>query len=107
VSAYLERVAVRCGRCPASFVFAITEAGRSMPVDVEPDVAGNVAVHVDASGRVRARIVSAELPLQPWEHLHLPHFATCGAPSKPPARRQDNVVPLYRKRAARRAGAPT
>jgi hypothetical protein len=105
VSAYLERVARPCGRCPASFVFAVTEAGRSMPVDLEPDVAGNVAVHVDGAGRVRARVVTQELPVQPWERLHLPHFATCGGLAKPPAQRQDNVVPLYRKRAARRAGA--
>jgi hypothetical protein len=103
VTAFLERVARPCGRCPASFVFAITDAGRSMPVDVEPDVAGNVAVHVDGAGRVRARVVSKDLPVQPWEKLHLPHFATCGGMAKAPAQRQDNVVPLYRKRAARRA----
>lgn len=105
MSAYLERAARPCGRCPATFVFAVTEAGRSMPVDVAPDAAGNVAVHVDGSGRIRARIVSAELPVQPWERLHLPHFATCGALMKPPAQRDDNVIPLYRKRAAHRVGA--
>lgn len=105
MSSYLERVARPCGKCPAHFVWAATEAGRAMPVDLAPDVAGNVAVHVDGSGRIRARIVSAELPVQPWERLHLPHFATCGALAKPPAQRIDNVVPLYRKRAARRVGA--
>jgi hypothetical protein len=107
MSAFLRRLAVPCSRCPAVFVFATTAAGKSMPVDVEPDVAGNVAVHVDGAGRVRARVVTAELPVQPWEHLHLPHFATCGGLAKPPAQRQDNVVPLYRKRAARRAGVPS
>lgn len=105
MTVYLERVAQRCGRCPASFAFALTEAGRSMPVDLLPDVAGNVAVRIDDGGRVLARIVSDELPLMPWESLHLPHFATCGGLTKKPAARRDNVVPLYRKRAAHRAGA--
>lgn len=103
-AAFLQRVATRCARCPALIAFAVTESGKSMPVDVDPDVAGNVAVHVDGSGRVRARVVSAELPVQGFEHLHLPHFATCGAlaRTKPRADRSSSVVPLYRRRAARR-----
>jgi hypothetical protein len=105
VTTYLQRLAGPCSRCPASIVFGITEAGRSMPIDVEPDIAGNVAVHVDGAGHVRARVVTKDLPVQPWERLHLPHFATCGGLARPPAQRSGNVVPLYRKRAARRAGA--
>lgn len=113
MSAYLARVARVCGKggCTARFVFATTDAGRSMPVDLEPDVAGNVAVHVDGAGRVRGRVVSKELPVQPWEKLHLPHFATCTGLTRtpPPDRpdRPDNVVPLYRKRAARHARTPS
>lgn len=106
-TAYLEHVATQCGRCPARIVFARTDAGKSMPLDLVPDVAGNVAVHVDGSGRVRARVVSTDLPVQPFERLHLPHFATCGALAKPAATRSGNVVPLYKRRAARRQSQAT
>ncbi len=100
-TAVVRHAAVRCGRCPALIAFAVTEAGRSMPIDVEPDVAGNVAVHVDGAGRIRARVVSRDRPVQGYERLHLPHFATCAAAQRSPAT-ASNVVPLYRKRAARR-----
>ncbi|MCU1590048.1 MAG: hypothetical protein JWP11_1304 [Frankiales bacterium] len=69
-----------------------------MPLDLEQDVAGNVAVHVDGAGRAQARIVSADLPCATHEHLHLPHFATCG---KPASTKGQVVVPIYKARAKR------
>lgn len=98
---YLQRHAQRCARCPALIAWGRTDAGKAMPVNLEPDPAGNVAVYVDGAGVIRARVVSHDLPLATFEHLHVPHFATCGQGSRPPARK-DNVVPLYRKREQRR-----
>jgi len=105
-TAFLSRTAQRCGRCPALIVFVTTEASRSMPIDLVPDVAGNIAVHVDGAGRPRGRVVTTERPVAGFEQLHLPHFATCGAHQGPAGRAGSNVVPLYRKRAARRQAAP-
>ena len=99
----LSRFARPCnGRgCGAWIAFALTPTGKRMPIDLDPDPAGNVAVRVDAHGVLRARVLAKGEQAEPGERVHVPHFATCGpvAANKP---RADGVIPLYRKRAVRR-----
>lgn len=98
--AFLDRVSQRCSRCQAPIVWARTDGGKAMPVDLLEDLAGNVGIFVDGAGTVRARVITSERPVEPHERLHVPHFATCGV-SKVATPRQDNVIPIYRARARR------
>jgi hypothetical protein len=78
--------AVRCARCNAWMIWAVTEAGRPQPLDALPSTQGNTAVYVDATGRRRARGLTLDRPnAEAYEHLHMPHHATCTDP--PPRRR--------------------
>lgn len=90
-----------CGRCLAPIAWARTETGKAMPISLEPDPAGNVAVRVTATGQIRARVLTKErFAAEGTERLHLPHVATCG--KKPTEPRRDGVVPLYKAREERR-----
>jgi hypothetical protein len=77
--------------CGALIRWTTTEAGRLLAVDADPHTDGNTAIMRDAAGVLRSRRVSAERPLQPWEHLMMPHAATCG-PQKP--LRPQGVTPI-------------
>jgi len=66
-----------CRRCAAPVIWTVTDAGRRLAVDPEPDPEGNTAVLRDQAGTVRSRRPNPELPLQPWEDLYMPHIATC------------------------------
>lgn len=72
-----------CADCYREVLWTITEAGKRLPVDPEPDATGNAAVYRDGTGTTRSRRPSEELPLMGWERLHVPHIATC--PKKRPA----------------------
>lgn len=66
-----------CPDCGGEVLIAITAAGRRQLLNPEPDDKGNTAVTRDAVGTYRARVPTAELPAFPWEHIHMPHPATC------------------------------
>lgn len=68
-----------CRDCRRPVLWTTTEAGKRLAVDPEPDPAGNAAVWRDGTGAVRSRRPSAELPLNGWERLYMPHVATCPA----------------------------
>lgn len=74
-----------CQHCAEPIVFAITAAGRRQPLNPDPDPAGNVAVLRDATGTLRARVPSPDLPLMGYERLHMPHAATCTRTRRRPA----------------------
>ncbi|MFJ4189471.1 hypothetical protein [Kitasatospora sp. NPDC089509] len=57
--------------------WTITAAGARLAVDAAPCVLGNIAVYRDGTGTIRSRRPHAELPLLPYERLHLPHAASC------------------------------
>ncbi|MFB7776881.1 hypothetical protein [Streptomyces bauhiniae] len=76
-----------CHDCRRPILWTITEAGKRLAVDPDPDPAGNTAVHRDGTGATRSRRPSAELPLCGWERLHMPHVATC------PQRTQQLTLP--------------
>jgi hypothetical protein len=78
---------VPCRDCRRPVLWTTTEAGKRLAVDPEPDPTGNAAVWRDGTGAWRSRRPTAELPLNGWERLHLPHVATC------PARAQQLALP--------------
>ncbi|GAA2364819.1 hypothetical protein [Streptomyces carpaticus] len=76
-------LASTCRSCAAPIIWAVTPRQQRMPLDALPDPSGNVAVHRDVAGRLRARVVSGERPtLEGSERLHMPHFASCPARRK-------------------------
>lgn len=79
----LLRFLTTCRRCGRQMAFARTAAGRAMPVDLVPSAAGNVALHVDSSGRLVARVLTSTHEPRPFERVHMPHFATCCTSPKP------------------------
>lgn len=67
-----------CRRCLAPVAITVTEAGRALLINPDPDPArGNTAVYKDATGRLRSRRITAERPAMPWERVCVPHIATC------------------------------
>ncbi|WP_433445676.1 hypothetical protein [Nonomuraea sp. CA-141351] len=102
-----------CGRCGADVRWTTTMAGARLLVDAEPNPDGNTAVWTEATGTVRSRRISAEMPARPWERVMMPHVATCqGAarqeplpiPTPHPAPIPDppNVIRLDRYRGRRK-----
>lgn len=72
-----------CPRCRGEVIWAWTEAGKRMSLDparyARDDERANAAVYTDHLRRVRVRILSADRPLEGFEHRGMPHFATCPA----------------------------
>lgn len=66
-----------CRSCGADIVWAVTAAGKRMPVDAEPVPEGNVALVDLASGEIHATVLGEGEALLAEEPLHLSHFATC------------------------------
>lgn len=58
-----------CRSCRARILWGLTERNRRMPLDVEPELGGNV----EALGRGHVRVVAAH-PLVP---RYVSHFASC------------------------------
>lgn len=71
-----------CRTCNAPIVWALTEAGRRMPVDAAPDPAGNVAL-LRTDSTVNAVVLGKHREPDPRATLHQSHWATC---PNPPAR---------------------
>jgi hypothetical protein len=70
-----------CNQCHAPIRWTVTATGKRLPVNAEPDPAGNAAVHTDAVGRVRSRALTADRPtLEGSEWPAMPHAATCAQP---------------------------
>lgn len=74
----------RCARCKAPIIWARTMAsesgrgGKAMPLNAEPDPAGNVAVRlVTPTTRVCRVLGKGEGHDQRAEQLYMPHAATC------------------------------
>ncbi|MGW6391134.1 hypothetical protein ACWFR1_11655 [Streptomyces sp. NPDC055103] len=98
----------KCMACHREVLWTVTDAGKRLAVDPEPDETGNAAVYRDGTGTRRSRRPSEELPLMAWEKLYVPHVATCPArrPATPkrPAVLPPGVLDLaaYRRRAGGR-----
>lgn len=66
-----------CPACGKDVLKVITAAGRQQLLNPNADGAGNVAVYRDGAGTLRARVPHEDHPLMPWEHVYMPHQATC------------------------------
>jgi hypothetical protein len=88
-------LATTCRRCAGPVVWAITDAnGQRMPLDPEPDEAGNQAVRRDEHGTVRTRQLRDGVEPEPWERRMVPHFPECERRRAERAeRRSDRTLP--------------
>ncbi|MFF1467979.1 hypothetical protein ACIQWL_09195 [Streptomyces mirabilis] len=94
-----------CTACGAPIRWTVTEARKRLAVDVQPHPDGNAAVSRDGRGTWLSRRPTAELPLAPYEKLHMPHVATCKArqAGEEPLTRCLGVIRLDDRRGQRRA----
>ncbi|MYS44080.1 hypothetical protein GTY23_23175 [Streptomyces sp. SID5998] len=91
----------QCPSCFARIRWAITARGRRQAVNADPDPKGNLAAHVDHTGTLKVRVLTAERPtLEHAEWQAMPHAATCTSPR--PRTRQPSSRPG--RRAAVRYG---
>lgn len=72
----------RCtGRtCRAEIALLPTEAGKRLPIDVDPDPDGNVRVDRDLLGEPVAHVLAGELldeARATGVRLYMPHWSTC------------------------------
>lgn len=72
----LELVRDTCRSCSAPIVWCVSERGKSMPVNAEPETGGNLAVEARTHGHPLARVVSPAHAFGRTD-LHKSHFATC------------------------------
>ncbi|MBT2453316.1 hypothetical protein [Streptomyces sp. ISL-86] len=98
-----------CMDCHREVLWTVTDAGKRLAVDPEPDDTGNTAVYRDGLGTYRSRRPSDELPRMAWEKLHIPHVATCPARTRTPTQKRPAVLPpgvldlaAYRRKAGGR-----
>lgn len=90
--------AAKCPTCEAAgteawiiFVPVANNAGRklkSMPLNADPDPAGNVIVTRLGTGALRARVATKGEKAVPPEVTYCPHFATCVDPGAHRRRQQ-------------------
>lgn len=103
-----------CALCGEPIEWAFTEARQHQPLNVGEDPRGNVAAYRDGPGTLKARVLAVGEQPQHIEKRRMPHAATCTARNPPtaiavggypapaaPARVQDNVIPLNRRRRTR------
>lgn len=58
-------------------MWATTDNGAHMPLGAVPTDDGNIAVHRDEGGDLRARVLGTGDQAAPWEKRGTSHFATC------------------------------
>lgn len=98
-----------CG-APIAWARVRTKAGKwsPMPLDPEPNPAGNVAAYIDHRRVLIGRTLGKDGQAEPFEKRYVSHFATC--PHDDRHRRRPNGVPgnvialdeARRRRAARK-----
>lgn len=69
--------------CARTILWAKTELARPMPLDPEPNEAGNVAAYKNHAGNWYARVLRKDEQPYPYEARYMPHFATCTAAKVP------------------------
>lgn len=79
------RRASYCHACRREVLWTVTDAGKRLAVNPQPDPAGNTAAFCDGQGIYRSRRPTDELPPAGWEKTYMPHAATCVGRRKPTA----------------------
>ncbi len=74
--------AVVCKFCNEPIRWAVTDAGKRMPLNPTPDRNGNVVLLPGGQG-MNARVLSGPALLQWRGQLWMPHFVTCPHVSSP------------------------
>ncbi|MEC3995234.1 hypothetical protein VSR01_17495 [Actinacidiphila sp. DG2A-62] len=99
-----------CRDCYREVLWTVTDAGKRLAVDPEPDETGNTAAYRDGTGTFRSRRPTDELPIMAWEKLYVPHVATCTARQRRATQKRPAVLPpgvldltAYRRRAGGRS----
>lgn len=80
----LPRLA-ECHSCHDPIRFVELDTGKAMPVQPMPHPTGNVCARVIA-GRLYGFVISREKPARPSDLLFRPHYATCSAVDRTPAK---------------------
>lgn len=95
-----------CAACRQPVIWALTERNKRMPLDPEPDPAGNQAAYRDGTGRWLARQLGEGSEPFAYERRLMPHVATCTGPQQrrapqAPAVLAPNVIPITSARRKR------
>jgi hypothetical protein len=99
----LHPVPCEAPACAEPIFFAATGPGRSIPLDAEPDPAGNTAAYCNASGTWVARVLHRGEQAASHEKTYMPHWKTCKDPDA--FRRRRELAAARRQLAARRRKA--
>ena len=67
----------RCSSCGAKIRWAVTDSGRRMPINPDPDELGNLYVWRSVDGGLRACSVFAQGGFPSGAKRAMSHFATC------------------------------
>lgn len=71
----------RCASCGADITWAMTEAGKAIPIDTKPTPDGNITLHTPDGGGRPVAVVEIDgqttLDTDPDEARYTTHFATC------------------------------
>lgn len=95
-----------CRDCGQRIIFGFNRKTKNLiPLNPTRDPAGNQAGYRDVHGTLTVRIPTPDNTIDPWEHLYMPHAATC--PSRTASQNRhpthqnhtqtdqpDNVLPL-------------
>ena len=71
---------VRCHDCQQRVRWCLTEGARRMPVDPEPNPAGNLVRAGTLNGTPIVHVVTKDEEVPAGEPRYMPHFATCTGP---------------------------
>lgn len=66
-----------CRHCKATIAWVRTEAGKSMPIDPEPNAHGNVFCQYEGGVIIGRVYVASESKPRPEGVPYMPHWATC------------------------------
>jgi hypothetical protein len=102
-----------CSACHRPVKWALTVNSKYLPLDPDPDPAGNQAVHYDHTSTLRTRQLGKDQQPYAYERLYMPHVATCTGPKPPgpprplaPVPVPSNVTPITSAPSLRRGIPP-
>lgn len=89
-----------CSSCGKEIIWAITDNGKRMPIDPDPDAHGNVRLSFGRRGEAPSAKVLGKKDLAEREegaHLYRSHWATCDDADRFRGRRRQDRAPDKRR----------